>query len=140
MAAQKGIDMLLKVSDDGTSSGTMGTLGGIRTNQISMGSTPIDVTSQDDTDRWRKLMTGGVREVSFSGSGVFVDDAAFEDLRGHLFATTESLAYLQCIVPDFGTFAGNFHISNLDVEGSHDGEVTFSASFASASAVTFVAA
>lgn len=141
MAAQKGIDMLLKVSSDGTSIGTMNTLGGLRSSDLTLNDTPIDITSADDTDRFQKQITGGVRSVSLSGSAVFVDDTAAGDLVDHIIASGgASLAYAQLIVPDFGTFAGDFHVSSLTFAGTHDGEVTYDVSLASAGTIGFTAA
>lgn len=140
MAAQKGIDMLLKVSSDGTSGGTMNTLGGIRANSVDFNATPIDVTSADDSSRWRQLFAGGIRTASIGGSGIFKDDSAVEDLRDHVLNATESLAYLEFVIPDFGTVAGSFHVSNLSFSGNHDGEVEFSAQFESAGDVSWTAA
>lgn len=140
MAAQKGIDMLINVSDDGTSGGTMNELGGIRSNSISFNNQMIDITSADDTSRWVQGLAGGLRSVSISGSGVFTDDAAIEDMRDHVMGASETLAYLQFVIPDFGTVAANFHISSLEFNADHDGEVTFSATFNSASDVNWAAA
>jgi TP901-1 family phage major tail protein len=140
MAAQKGIDMLLKVSSDGTSVGTMNDLGGMRSSSISFNNSPIDITSADATTRYRQLLAGGIRSVDITGSGVFVDGTSIEDIRDHIMATSETLAYLQFVIPDFGTVAGSFHASSLEFGADHDGEVTFSATFNSAGDVTWAAA
>lgn len=137
MAAQKGIDMLLKVSSDGTSTGTMNTLGGIRSNDLTLNDTPIDITSADDADRFQKLITGGIRSVSLSGSGVFVDDTAAGDLVDHVMTSGgATLAYAELTVPDFKVFAGEFHVSSMTFAGSHDGEMTYDVSLASAGAIS----
>lgn len=140
MAAQKGIDMLLKVSSDGTSGGTMNTLGGIRTSSVSFNDEMITTTSGDDTSRWVQGIAGGLRSASISGSGIFKDDAAVEDVRDHIMGSSQSLAYLQFIAPDWGTIAGTFHVSGLELSADHDGEVTFSATFNSAGDVSWTAA
>ncbi len=141
MAAQKGIDMLLKVSSDGTSGGTMNTLGGVRSNDLTINDNPIDVTSADNTGRFQSLITGGIRSVSLSGSAVFVDDTAAGDLVDHAINSSgATLAYCEIVVPDFGTFAGAFHVSSVTFAGTHDGEVAYDTSLASAGAITFTAA
>ena len=140
MAAQKGIDMLLKVSSDGTSGGTMNNLGGIRTNSVSFSDEMITTTSADDTSRWVQGIPGGLRTCSISGSGIFKDDPAVEDVRDHIMGGSQSLAYLQFIAPDWGTIEGAFHVSGLDLSGDHEGEAAFSATFNSAGDVSWTAA
>lgn len=138
MAAQKGLDMLIKVSDDGTSGGTLNTVGGIRSTSFSLGAEQVDTTTADSTNRFRELLEGaGVRSVSVSGSGVFKDDAVDEDLRGHFVAGTH--AYIQLTIPNFYTIAGEFHIGSLEYSGDHDGEVAFSISLESSGDMTFAA-
>lgn len=138
--AEKGIDVLINVSDDGTSGGTMNTLAGIQTTSFSVNTAAIDVTSASSTQRWRSLITGGVRSVSVSGEGVFEDDPAVEDIRNHIMGGAETLSYCQMFIPDFGTAAGAFHVSGFSLTGNHDGEVRFAASFESAGPITWTAA
>lgn len=141
MAAQAGKDMLLKVSSDGTNLGTMNTVGGLTSTSMTMNNSTIEVTSISSTGRWRELIIGGVRSLDVSGQFRFYDDDAVEDLRGHLMATNQaSLAYLEIVVPDFGTFAGTFHVSSLDFSGAHDAAVECQLSCASAGEITFAAA
>ena len=136
MAAQKGLELLLKIDI----SSTYTTIGGIRNARVSLndGST-VDVTSIDDTDRMRQLLAGaGVRSISISGDGVFKDDAAIEALRTEWAAGTHPS--MQAILPDWGTIEGPFQITSLEVSGAHDGEVTFSVSLESAGDWTWTAA
>lgn len=140
MAAQKGIDMLIYVSDDSTSSGTFNLVGGMRSTSIRVGSTTIDVTSAEHQDRWQRMITGGIRSITITGSGVFNDDTAFGDMiDNHLTAATEALAYVRFVIPDFKQIQGEFHISDLEWGGDHDGEVTFSMTANSAGAPTITA-
>lgn len=138
MAAQKGLDMLLKVSDDGTSGGNLNNVAGLRSSSISMGSETVDITNADSTNRFRELLAGaGVRSISVSGSGVFKDEEEDEDLRGHFFAGTHP--YIQLLIPDFGTISGEFHISSYEFSGDHDDAVQFSISLESAGDMTWAA-
>lgn len=137
MAAQKGIDMLVYISDDGTSGGTFNLIGGLRATSIQFGSTTINVTSAEHSDRWQRMLTGGIRSITITGSGVFNDDTAFGDMMdNHMTAATEALAYCRFIIPDFKQVEASFHISEISFEGDHDGEVTFNATFNSAGAPT----
>lgn len=139
MAAQKGLAVLVKVSSDGTNLGTMNTLGGMRSPGITINAETVDVTTADSTNRMRELLAGaGIVSCSISGSGVFDDDAAIEDLRGHIMGSTHS--YLQFIIPDYGTIAGEFQVTTFEIGGDHNTEVTFSISAESAGEFTFTAA
>lgn len=136
MAAQKGLSMLLKV--DTTGGGVFATIGGVQTASLSINNEQVDITSQDDTSRYRQLLAGaGVRSVSMSGEGVFKDDAAFTTANTYLLADTQN--DWQCIVPDFGTYEGAFQVS-IEFTGEHNGEQRFSISLESAGDITFTAA
>ncbi len=136
MAAQKGLEMLLKVDTDGL--GSFATVGGIQTSNMSINNSQVDITSQDETSRWRKLLAGaGVKSVSAGGEGVMVDDAAIASIIGYAMADTHR--DWQVIVPDVGTFEGPFQV-NVDFGGEHDGEVTNSISIESAGDLTFTPA
>jgi TP901-1 family phage major tail protein len=135
MPAKKGSEFLLKYDSGG---GTMVTLGGGRTNQMSINNAPVDVTSQDDTSRWRQLLAGaGVRTLSHSSSMIFVDDAAQQAAVAAALADTHST--YEITIPDLGTFEFAGQI-NVQFAGDHDGEVTFEVSLESAGDVTFTAA
>ena len=139
MAAQKGKDLLIKVSSDGTAVGTMTAIAGLRSPSVTINGEAPDVTTADSANRFRELLAGaGVRSVEVSGSGIFQDDAAIEDLRGHVMGGTH--AYLEVVGPDWGEFAGLFHVSSLELSGDHDGEVGFTVSLASAGEITWAAA
>lgn len=139
MAAQAGLDMLIKISDNGASDGTMVAAAGLRSKSISLNAEPVDVTSGSSAGRWRELLSGkGVKSAAVSGSGVFLDDATDEDVRGHFFAGEN--AYLEIIIPDFGTIAGAFHIDTLEYAGDHDGDQTWNHSYSSAGALTWTPA
>ena len=51
-----------------------------------------------------------------------------------------ALAAMSFIVPDLGTFSGNFHIASLEYAGEYNGEATYSATFESGGAISFAAA
>ncbi len=135
MAAQKGKDVLLKV-DDGAS--TFNTVGGIRSKSISLNSETVDITNGDSANEWRELLANaGVRSASISGSGVFTDSASEEDVRGYFMAGT--IDTYQVIVPDFGTFEGDFQVTSLEYSGEYNGEAAFSITLESAGAIAWTA-
>lgn len=134
--AQAGKDILVKVDSDG--SGTMQTIGGLRTKSMTLDRETIDVTNSDSAGLWRELLSGGsVGSMSVSASGVFKDEDADATCVSYQMAGT--IRDWQVIVPDFGTFEGLFQITSLEFAGEHSGEATKSLSLESAGAITFTA-
>jgi TP901-1 family phage major tail protein len=76
--------------------------------------------------------------MSISGSGVFTDTTAEQNLRAQY--GTSSHGTYNVIVPDLGTYAGTFQLTTLEYSGEFNGEVTYSVTLESAGAVTFSAA
>ena len=134
MGAQKGKDLLLKMSDGAN----FITVAGLRSRRIAFNAETVDITSADSTDRWRELLAGaGVKRASLSGSGLFKDAASDALVRQAFFDGTVNDC--QVVLPDFGTVAGLFQITSLEFAGQHNGEVTFDIALESAGAVTFTA-
>jgi TP901-1 family phage major tail protein len=134
MGAQKGKDLLLKMSD-GTD---YVTVAGLRSRNIAFNAEVVDITHADSVDRWRELLEGaGVKRASIAGRGLFKDAASDALMRRTFFDGT--IKSCQIIVPDFGTIEGLFQISSLQFAGEHNGEVTFDLSLESAGALTFTA-
>lgn len=135
MAAQKGKDLLLKMSDGAS----FVTVAGLRSRRIAFNAETVDVTHAESTERWRELLAGaGVKRASVSGRGLFKDAASDAMVRQAFFDGV--LKTCQVIVPDFGTIEGLFQISSLEFSGEHNGEVTFDLSLESAGALTFTSA
>lgn len=135
MGAQKGKDLLLKVSDG---AGGFITLAGLRTRTLSLNSKTVDVTDADSAGRWRELLEGaGVRAMSVSGAGVFRSASADAALRMAFFDGTTRTFRL--IAPGFGTFEGPFQVATLEYAGTHDGEATYAVTLASAGQIAFTA-
>lgn len=136
MVAQKGKDLLLKVS---SGSGAFVTVAGLRSRQISFNAETVDVTNADSAGRWRELLEGaGLKRASISGAGIFRDAASDERVRQAFF--DGSILNWQVIVPDFGIVTGPFQITALEYAGQHDGEVSYELSLESAGALTFAVA
>lgn len=135
MAAQRGKDLLLKISDGASA---FVTVAGLRTRRIALNADTVDVTDAESTGRWRELLGGaGVRRASVSGTGIFKDQESDALLREAFFDGL--LRDWQIVVPGFGVIAGPFQISNLDYRGEHAAEATFDISLDSAGEVTFTA-
>ena len=136
MSAQKGKDLLVKISDG---AGGFTTVAGLRTRRLSFNAETVDVTNAESANRWRELLDGaGVKRASVSGRGLF-KDAASDALMRQTFFDGTIVAY-QIVIPDFGTVAGPFQITALEYSGAYDGEVTFDIALESAGALSFAAA
>ena len=136
MVAQKGKDLLLKLDPSGN--GIFTTVAGLRSRQISFNAESIDVTDSESVGRWRELLAGvGARRVSVSGSGIFKDAAADEQVRQTFF--NASIIHWKIIIPDFGALLARFQIVSLEYSGEHNSEITFELALESAGPVTFKA-
>jgi TP901-1 family phage major tail protein len=135
MAGQKGRDILLKISDG---AGAYVTLAGIRASRIQLSAALVDATSADSPEAWRELLAGaGAKTAKVTGRGVFKDAASDARMRAVFFAG--ETPDWQFILPDFGTLAGAFQVSELSWSGAHDGEAEFSVTLESAGLVSFEA-
>ena len=137
MSIQAGKAILLKIGD-GAEPQNFASAAGLRMKTISLNARAIDVTNADSTNGWRELLGGaGVKTCTVSGSGVFVDAAADEQIRQAFF--DQAIKDWQLIIPDFGIIEGAFQIAALDYSGRHDGEAAWSMTLSSAGALGFTA-
>ena len=74
-----------------------------------------------------------------SADGVFLDETA-EARLNTVAMQSDPAMNCQVVVPDFGTYQGNFRVASLEFGGETEGGVTFSTSLESNGAVTFTAA
>ena len=135
MTAQKGKDLLVKISDG---AGGFTTVAGLRTRRLAFNAETVDITHAESANRWRELLDGaGVKRASVSGRGLFKDAATDALMRQTFFDGT--IVTYQIVIPAFGTVQGPFQITNLQFAGEHNGEVTYDVAFESAGEVTFTA-
>lgn len=135
MAAQKGKDLLVKISDG---AGGFTTVAGLRTRRLAFNAETVDITNAESSNRWRELLDGaGVKRASVSGRGLFKDAATDASMRQTFFDGTV-LSY-QIVIPSFGTVEGPFQLTNLEFAGEHNGEVTYDVALESAGELTFTA-
>jgi len=136
MTAQKGKDLLIKISDG---AGGFSTVAGLRTRRLAFNAETVDITHAESANRWRELLDGaGVKRAALSGRGLFTDAATDATMRQTFFDGT-ILTY-QIVIPDFGAVQGAFQLTNLDFAGEHNGEVTYDVALESAGELTFTAA
>src|SRR4051812_5648372 len=134
MTAQKGKDLLVKIFDGAGYT----TVAGLRTRRLSFNAETVDITHAESANRWRELLDGaGVKRASVSGRGLFKDAATDASMRQTFFDGT--VQSYQIVIPDFGTVAGPFQLTNLEFAGEHNGEVTYDVALESAGEVTFTA-
>ena len=134
MAAQQGKALLMKIGD-GASPEVFTTIGGMRSNTLTMNDEMVDVTNKDSSGARTILAQGGVNSITVAGSGVFTDSASETTLKGKF--NVSALTNYQFLVPDFGTFTGTFMLTTLEYAGEYNGEVTYSFTFESSGAITF---
>src|SRR5690348_6125438 len=136
MSAQKGKDLLVKISDG---AGGFTTVAGLRTRRLAFNAELVDITHAESANRWRELLDGaGVKRASVAGRGLFKDAASDELVRAAFF--DGAVKPCQIVIPDFGTVEGAFQIASLEFAGEHNGEVTFDLALESAGELTFAAA
>ena len=146
MAAQKGLDVLIKIDIIGTPT----TIGGLRSSSITLNDESVDITNKDSLGTRTLLAGAGVNSLSISGSGVFTDSTAEVAVRTAFAAqqnttdgsTPQTAAFetYDFVIPDLGTYQGSFQITSLEYAGEYNGEATYSMSFESAGYITFTAA
>ncbi len=134
MAAQRGKALLLKIDI----SGTMTTIGGMRSTSMTLNDEAVDITNKDSGSFRELLPAGGIQSMSISASGVFTDSTAETTLRS-AYGTSAFKSY-NVIVPDLGTYAGSFMIASLEYSGEYNGEATYSVTLESSGSITFSAA
>ena len=136
MSAQKGKDLLVKISDG---AGGFTTVAGLRTRRLAFNAETVDITNAESSNRWRELLDGaGVKRASITGRGLFKDAATDAAMRQTFF--DGSVLDYQIVIPDFGTVQGPFQLTNLEFAGEYNGEVTYDVSMESAGELTFTAA
>ena len=133
--ALKGSAVLIK---KGTSaSGTA--IAGLRTHTLTLNSETVDVTTADNTNRWRELLAAtGIKTMSISGSGVLAESATHSTLVSDFIAQTAD-AY-GVVLSTLGTFNGNFQLTQFESNGEYNGEENYSITLESAGDITWATA
>lgn len=133
-AAQKASAILIQKG----SGGGVTTIGGIRAKSFTINSETVDVTTADDSNRYRQLLAAvGIKHISVSGSGVIKDTQAQQTAITDLLAQTVDTYTLT--VPGIGTFVGPFQLTQFQMGGPFNQEATFDISLESGGDITFTA-
>lgn len=134
MAAQKGSAVLIKLDISGTAT----TIGGLRSSTITLNEEMVDITNKDSSNLRTLLPAAGVQSITISGSGVFTDSTAETTMRTNFGGA--SLQTIDFVIPDLGTYAGDFLCTSLEYAGEYNGEATYSMTFEGSGTITFTAA
>lgn len=109
-----------------------------RTKSISLNSETVDVTTADDTNKWRQLLAGaGIKTMSVTMSGVIKDVATHDQMVDDQIAQTVD-AY-GIVVGTLGTFDGNFQLTSIELNGDHNGEAQYTITLESGGDITYAA-
>lgn len=113
-------------------------IGGFKTRSLKINGGTVDVTTSDDTSRYRQLLAAtGVKSLSFSGSGLVKDNAAGQAVVTDALAQTTDTYTVT--VPGLGTFVGAWQITEFTVAGENQNEVTYDITLESAGDIVFTA-
>jgi TP901-1 family phage major tail protein len=128
MASASGRDLTV-----GFGSPTATTLTGVRTKSITVNNEMIDITNDDDSG-WRDCLDEpGLKSVSVSVEGVWVDNV----VRAIAMSATDNATAATITFSDSATLVGNFYIANYAETGEYQGAITFSATLESQGTLTY---
>lgn len=134
--AQRGRIFIVEVNTTGT---TWVPVGGLRSKSLTQNRETIDVTNSDHTDLQRRLLDGGgVGMMSFSGSGLFEDNAGDTEINSLVASGQTKPWRITC--PNFGVWQGAFQVTQYEHSGEHNGAQQFTLTLESAGSWTFTTA
>ena len=139
MAKQLGRSLLIKIGD-GAGSEAFTAIAGLNSKSITINNSAIDVTTPDATTPGGALWASslnGLKSMSISGDGIFLDESAQEGRLNTIAMQADPVANFELVVPDFGTYSGEFRITSLEFGGETEGTTTFSLSLESNGTVTY---
>ena|SRR6478609_4250474 len=132
MPAEKGSAFLLKISD-GAATPTYRTVAGLRTTQLQINGSLVEITSKSSPG-WRELLPGaGSRSMSVSAAGIFLGSQAEGQMRDAVLAG--SLNDYELSFESGDKLRGQFLIQRLDYAGDFNGERTYTVQLESSGAV-----
>jgi TP901-1 family phage major tail protein len=134
MAGKAGVNWLLKLGD-GAGSETFTTIGGLRSNSLTLNREPIEATNKGSNQVRELLAAAGIKSASISGAGIYTTDATLTQLHTDWAAGT--LRNFQLVDADSGlTISGAFMITSIERGGEYNGEMSWSMSAESSGTIT----
>ena len=114
-------------------------LGGVRVSNISVDSTPIDVTDQDSSGLQELLSASSLRVLTFDVEGVYKNPTLRDiamDPAGVMLLTDMTFKFSDALAAK-DTIGGNFFMTSYKEGNDYKEATTFSASFTSSGTWTF---
>ena len=139
MAKQLGRSLLIKIGD-GAGSEAFTAIAELNSKSITINNSAIDVTTPDATTPGGALWASslnGLKSMSISGDGIFLDESAQEGRLNTIAMQADPVANFELVVPDFGTYSGEFRVTSLEFGRETEGATTFSLSLESNGTVTY---
>ncbi len=134
MPAEKGSAFLLKIGD-GALPINYTTIAGLRATTLAINASPVDVTTKT-SGGWSEILSGaGLKSVTLTGSGIFMNSAA--ELRARNNALSSVVDDYAVMFETSDTLRGRFFITKLDFAGDYNGERTYTMTLQSTGAVSF---
>lgn len=134
-----GKDFIIKVGDGGNPE-AFTTLGGIKSNSFAINNEIIDATTKDNP-QWKTLLSGGIKSVSLSGSGVMNNSATAKQILAGIFSKTGGdIMDFKIVATDGHSYTGPFFITAVDDSGDVGKEEAWSVKLESAGEITYAAA
>jgi predicted secreted protein len=131
--AYKGRSGPLQISSNGGS--TFTTIGGVRTNGVTLNNNPVDITNVSSNGFQELLADGGTQSLSISIDGVVANDAAFKTMQTQ--ADDRTLIWYKLAFGAAGVISSRMAVVSLQLGLPHDGAQTFSATLSSSGTITF---
>lgn len=131
-----GAPVAIDADGTGTSVEYFQQIAGLRTSSFSFEGEAIDITNHDSS-QWKEILDqAGIRGVSLSGEGVFVDEGTFAQCR--TIALGQTLKNWRiCVNVDGDFWGGCFKLTSMEQSGEYNAESTYSLSMESSGAVTY---
>jgi predicted secreted protein len=138
MAYGKGKSFLVK--RETSTPGTYATVGGMKSNGMQINNKLIDVTDKDLPD-WMQQISGGIKSMSLTLSGVMKDNAQLVALMAAVVATDGTDIQNFQLVSALGyKFQGPFAIEDFSANGDVGKEESYTLKLSSAGNITYTPA
>lgn len=128
----KGSDITVKKGT--VAAGTLIAAG--RTVSCKINAQPVDITSADDTARWRLLLAAaGTKSMEVSMSGVLKDVSTAGAMITDSIA--QSIDAYGITLATLGSFDGSFQLTDFEANGEYNGEAQYSMTLMSSGTITY---
>lgn len=116
------------------------TIAGVRTRSLTVDSSPIDVTSDDDSGLRTLLEEPGQQQVDISVEGLLKDDTLLARIIDGAFLDNLKIVLPFTFTTTPGAITGSFRFNSFEVSGEYQDAVAFTASMQSSGTITYTPA